>query len=120
MDEISSLQRVDGAWASGDLGHWRQLDGEAADPPLAIESDGYGTGFALYTLMQAGVETQDPRIRRGIEWLKTNQREGGYWWTQSLKNLPDTSNFLTHTGTTFALKVLAAARELGGAPRERE
>ena len=66
------------------------------------------------------VETQDPRIRRGIEWLKTNQREGGYWWTQSLKNLPDTSNFLTQTGTTFALKTLAAAGEVGGAPRERE
>jgi squalene-hopene/tetraprenyl-beta-curcumene cyclase len=113
VDEISSLQRSDGAWASGDLGHWRQLDGEASDPPVTIESDGYGTGFAVFALLQAGIESHDPRVRNGVTWLKTNQREGGYWWTQSLKNLPDTSNFLTHTGTTFALKALAAAGETG-------
>ncbi len=32
----------------------------------------------------------------------------GYWWTQSLRNASDTSNFLTHAGTTFALKAIAA------------
>ena len=38
----------------------------------------------------------------------THQRAEGHWWTQSLRNESDTSNFLTHAGTTFALKALAA------------
>ncbi len=29
------------------------------------------------------------------------------WFTNSLRNEESTSNFLTHTGTTFAVKVLA-------------
>jgi hypothetical protein len=60
--------------------------------------------------MQAGIPPSNPSIQRGISWLETHQRSGGYWWTQSLRNEPDTSNFLTHAGTTFAVKALAAAR----------
>lgn len=112
IEELFELQRPDGAWASGDLGAWRQRDGRPEDPPATIESDGYGTGFALFVLMQAGVPASDPRIQRGIAWLKTHQRAGGHWWTQSLRNDPETSNFLTHTGTTFALKALAASGEI--------
>ena len=32
----------------------------------------------------------------------------GYGWTQSLRNGEETMNFLTLTGTPFALEVLAA------------
>jgi squalene-hopene/tetraprenyl-beta-curcumene cyclase len=110
--ELSELQRADGGWASGELGRWRQLEGDPSDPPVGVESDGYGTGFVTFVLRQAGVPASDPRIRRGIAWLKTHQRVDGNWWTQSLRNEPDTSNFLTHTGTTFALKALAASDEI--------
>jgi squalene-hopene/tetraprenyl-beta-curcumene cyclase len=107
--ELSLLQRADGGWASGDLGSWRQRDGSPSEPPVHVESDGYGTGFVLFVLMQAGVPPSGTRIRRGIAWLETHQRSGGYWWTQSLRNESDTSNYLTHAGTTFALKALEAA-----------
>lgn len=110
--ELLALQREDGGWASGELGDWRQRDGSPSHPPVYVESDGYGTGFVLYVLMQGGVPASDPRIQRGIGWLKTHQRSRGYWWTQSLRNEPDTSNFLTHAGTTFALKALAASAQL--------
>ncbi len=113
IDELFGLQRPDGAWASGDLGRWRQRDGERADPLVTVESDGYGTGFVLYVLMQGGVPASDPRIQKGTDWLKTNQRSGGHWWTQSLRNNSDTMNFLTHTGTTFALKALVASGSYG-------
>ena len=109
IDELLGLQRPDGAWASGDLGEWRQREGEPSDPPVTVESDGYGTGFVLFVLMQAGVPASDPRIGRGIDWLKTHQRSDGHWWTQSLRNNSDTLNFLTHAGTTFALKALVAS-----------
>ena len=59
--------------------------------------------------MQAGVPASDPAIQDGIDWLRTNQRARGYWWTQSLRNNHETANFLTHAGTTFALKALAEA-----------
>ena len=63
----------------------------------------------MYVLMQAGVPASDQAVQRGVAWLKANQRLRGHWWTQSLKNIPNTLNFLTHTGTTFALKALEAA-----------
>ena len=82
-----------------------------------MESDGYGTGFVVFVLRQAGIPATDPRIRKGVDWLETHQRSDGHWWTQSLRNEPDTMNFLTHTGTTFALKALAATRT-SGSPSE--
>lgn len=108
IDEIMALQRSDGGWASGSLGVWRQLQGRPSDPPVGIESDGYGTGFIVFVLREAGVPASDPSIQDGIAWLKTHQQIDGKWFTQSLRNEPDTSNFLTHTGTTFALKALIA------------
>ncbi|MEE2637971.1 MAG: prenyltransferase/squalene oxidase repeat-containing protein [Acidobacteriota bacterium] len=107
-EELLDLQRPDGGWASGDLGDWKQREGGPVDPPVNAESDGYGTGFVMYTLRQGGVPATDERLQRGVDWLKTHQRAAGYWWTQSLRNNPTTPNFLTHTGTTFALKALAS------------
>jgi len=109
VQELRSLQRDDGGWASGTLGDWRQRDGTETEPWVHIESDGYGTGFVTFILMQAGVPASDPAIQDGIDWLRANQRARGYWWTQSLRNNPESANFLTHAGTTFALKALAAA-----------
>ena len=69
--------------------------------------DGYGTGFVMYALLQASVPASNDQIQKGLEWLRTNQQADGKWFTNSLRNEFDTQNFLTHTGTTFALKVLA-------------
>jgi squalene-hopene/tetraprenyl-beta-curcumene cyclase len=107
--ELRELQRLDGGWASGNLGAWRQRTGKDSDDWVDVESDGYGTGFAMFVLMKAGVPASDPSIQRGVDWLRANQRARGYWWTQSLRNNPETPNFLTHAGTTFALKALEAA-----------
>ena len=108
IHELLELQRPDGGWASGDLGDWRQRDGDPTQPPVNVESDGYGTGFVIFALRQAGVSAANERLQRGIQWLMTNQRAAGHWWTQSLRNNPTTPNFLTHAGTTFALKALVS------------
>lgn len=122
IDELLALQKVSGGWASGDLGRWRQrapetggyshLDPDFVDreyPPVMIDpnGDGYGTGFVLYALLQAGVPASHEQIKEGIAWLKRNQQADGKWFTNSLRNEYDTSNFLTHTGTVFALMALA-------------
>lgn len=109
IEDLFELQQPDGGFASGRLGSWRQRDGKPSDPPVNVESDGYGTGFVLFVLSEAGIPASDPRIQKGVSWLVAHQRADGHWWTQSLRNEPDTSNFLTHAGTTFALKALVAA-----------
>ena len=116
IDELLDLQRADGGWASGDLGVWLQREGTAADPPVNVESDGYGTGLVIYTLRQGGVPASDEHLQRGVRWLKTHQRADGHWWTQSLRNNATTPNFLTHAGTTFALKALAITDSLDPSP----
>lgn len=122
--ELLALQKESGGWASGDLGRWRQRAPESGDlsglDPAFIEreypsvmvdphGDGYGTGFVTYVLLQAGVPASHPQIQQGIAWLKRNQQADGKWFTRSLRNETWTSNFLTHTGTTFSLKALAEA-----------
>jgi squalene-hopene/tetraprenyl-beta-curcumene cyclase len=122
VDELLSLQKKSGGWAAGDLGRWRQRAPETGDmgkidpevlerdyPPVMVDpnGDGYGTGFVMYALLQAGVPASNVQIQKGLEWLKSNQHADGKWFTNSLRNEETTSNFLTHTGTTFALKVLA-------------
>lgn len=124
IDELLALQKASGGWASGDLGRWRQRAPESGDlsgldadfiareyPPVMVapDGDGYGTGFVTYVLLQAGVAPSHPQVRKGIAWLKDNQQADGKWFTNSLRNETWTSNFLTHTGTTFALKALAEA-----------
>ncbi len=108
IEELFDRQRLDGGFASGELGTWRQRDGEPSNPPVNVESDGYGTGFVVFVLSEAGVPASDPRVQKAVAWLLSHQRANGHWWTQSLRNEPDTSNYLTHAGTTFALKALAA------------
>lgn len=122
IDELLSLQKESGGWASGDLGRWRQrapesggidhLDPEFVEreyPPVMVaeDGDGYGTGFVMYALLKAGVPATHPQLQQGLRWLEENQQADGKWFTNSLRNEKSTSNFLTHTGTTFALKVIA-------------
>jgi len=122
IDELLALQKESGGWASGDLGRWRQRAPESGDlsmldpetvereyPPVMVDpnGDGYGTGFVMYVLLQAGVPESDLQIQKGLAWLRQNQQADGKWFTNSLRNKVSTANFLTHTGTVFALKVLA-------------
>jgi len=66
------LQRPDGSWNLATLGtNWRRADGTLQDYET---SDGYGTGFVIYALRTARVSADGPRLKRGIDWLKTHQR----------------------------------------------
>jgi squalene-hopene/tetraprenyl-beta-curcumene cyclase len=102
VQELSDLQKPDGGWALATLGDWKRGDGSAQDTE---HSDGYGTGFVVYLLRQSGESADDPRITKGIAWLKANQRESGRWFTRSLH--ADSKHFITHAGTAFAVMALA-------------
>ncbi len=100
VEKLRSLQRADGGWSVASLGNWKREDGS----PQSTDSDGYGTGFVVYVLGRAGVSAEDAAIRRGIDWLKLNQRESGRWITRSLWK--DGQHFLSHAGTAFAVMAL--------------
>ena len=107
VQDLSVLQKPDGGWALATMGeNWQRSDGKQQDLET---SDGYGTGFAIYVLRKAGVAADDPRIRKGIAWLKTHQRASGRWFTRSLWK--DQKHYLTHAGTSYCILALAACGE---------
>lgn len=100
--ELRAKQRPDGGWSLPSLGDYKRHDGSANDP--AAPSDGYGTGFVVYVLRQAGAKADDPALAKGVAWLKGNQRESGRWFTRSLSN--DKKHYVTNAGTAFAVLAL--------------
>ncbi len=102
VDQLVALQRPDGGWSLPSLGNWKRDD----DSPQSTDSDGYGTGFTIFVLRQAGVAASDARLQSGLGWLKQNQRESGRWFTRSLKK--DGRHYITHAGTAFAVMAIQA------------
>lgn len=107
VEKLLSLQTESGGWALASLGEWQRADGKQQD---LKNSDGYGTGFVIFTLRRAGSPADDPAIQRGIKWLKSNQRESGRWFTRSLNK--DNQHFISHAGTAMAVMALAACDKL--------
>lgn len=98
-----------GAWGGGNRRAKLEAEPEFADPP----SDGHQTGLAVLVLRATGVAADDPRLARGVAWLKANQRASGRWWTRSLNT--DSWHFITYSGTAYALLALASCGELPAA-----
>jgi len=117
IDMVFSKQRGDGGWSirdfsrpeqwgSGNRAEKLRAEPEFLDPP----SDGHQTGLAIVVLREAGIPASDPRIRRGIAWLRANQRVSGRWWTRSLNT--DEWHFITYSGTALPLRALHACDAL--------
>jgi squalene-hopene/tetraprenyl-beta-curcumene cyclase len=105
IKDLLALQRPDGGWSLPSLGDWKRRDGSANDKQAP--SDGYATGLVLYVLRQAGIPVRQEAIRRGVHWLKTNQRASGRWFTRSL-NWRDAGHVITNAGTAYAVMALKA------------
>jgi squalene-hopene/tetraprenyl-beta-curcumene cyclase len=103
IKDLLALQREDGGWNLPSLGDWKRLSGKPNDKQAP--SDGYATGLVLYVLKQAGM-TETKEIRRGVNWLATNQRASGRWFTRSVN--ADRAHYLTNAGTAYAVMALKA------------
>ena len=57
-----------------------------------------------------GVPANDARIRRGIAWLKSQQRASGRWFTPSQSW--HTQNLIANAGTAYAVLALHACGEI--------
>jgi squalene-hopene/tetraprenyl-beta-curcumene cyclase len=107
VKELLALERPGGGWSLPSLGDWKRRDGTLNDKNAP--SDGYGTGFVIYVLRKAGVPGTDERIRRGLTWLKANQRASGRWFTRSLNN--DRAHYIANAGTGFAVMALQSCAD---------
>jgi squalene-hopene/tetraprenyl-beta-curcumene cyclase len=108
VKDLRALQREDGGWSLPALGDWKRRDGSANDKKAP--SDGYATGLVVYVLRQAGVPADDKAVRRGVAWLRGNQRESGRWFTFSLND--DKAHYITDAGSAFAVLALHACDAL--------
>jgi squalene-hopene/tetraprenyl-beta-curcumene cyclase len=117
---LSAKQHADGGWSTRDMSpvnDWhfemseRVLDliknlPDAANPG----SDPYMTALAIVLMRQSGVPASDPRVQRGVAWLKREQRESGRWWMHSLYR--GNYHYITYIATVEALKALDLCGEL--------
>ncbi len=105
--ELLTKQRTDGGWRLVDLGasRWKRSTDEVADLP----SDAYATAFSVFFLRNSGVSAKHPVIKKGLNWLRRQQRESGRWFTRSPKR--DGHHFISHAATHFALLAFDLCRD---------
>ena len=122
LTEIWAHQRVDGGWNLASLmPAWRRRDGTAQPSG----SDGYATGLVTLVLQLSGVPQSDPRLQRGLAWLRTHQSlwTGG-WTTASLNrhvrlihlHRDITRKFMDDAATAYAVLALTQAGTSVAAP----
>jgi squalene-hopene/tetraprenyl-beta-curcumene cyclase len=106
IEAIFAAQHPDGGWSMVDLADWQRRDGKPLDASL---TSGYPTGLLTYVLARSGVAPNEPRLRKAIQWLKTNQRRTGGWFTQSPFKR---DKLASNTGASLAVQALAACGEI--------
>ena len=115
LNELLSLQRPDGGWSTpGLLADWqglKRLDGKPHDTKT---SDAYATGFAIIVARELDISGDDPRLRRGMDWLLSNQRASGKWFSRS--PAIDSRHYFSNFGSAFAILALQACDVLPGWP----
>jgi len=115
LTEMLALQLDDGGWSTAGLLHdWKGLVPEGGQPLDTITSDGYGTGFVIVVARELGIPSDDARLRRGVDWLLTNQRHSGKWFTRSPVN--ECQNLISNVGSAYAVLALQACGEIEGWP----
>ena len=107
IDAAFALQQSDGGWSTSSLGTFTRVDDTAND----TKTDGYATALATLALQEAGVARTDPRVARGLEWLRRNQdRATGRWIATSLNKNRDPESepgkFMSDAATAYAVLAL--------------
>jgi len=105
VSELRKLQLPDGGWNLPALGPYTMRRDKKTPNPMDV-SDGYATGFVTFVLRQAGVPADDPALKKAVDWLRTNQRESGRWFTQSVGG--SKAHYITNAGSSFAVLALDA------------
>ncbi len=118
-----SKQHADGGWSTRDMSAPRNWSAHMSDTVIKLieglpdaanpGSDPYMTALAICLLRESGVPAGDPRMQKGIAWLKGEQRVSGRWWMHSLYR--GNSHFSTYLATAKAMQALGRCGELAAA-----
>ncbi len=107
IGELLEIQQADGGWRLASLGDFKRGDGTPQD----TASDGYATGLVVHVLLTAGVPKNDPKVAKGLDWLRTNQSLTGAWLASSVnKNRDPTTHvgqFMSNAATAYAVLALS-------------
>jgi len=106
-DAAFAAQQPDGGFSLSTLvGDWRRKD----KTPLETKSDGYATGVVAFTLLEAGVKRDEPRMQKALAWLEKNQEAEGRWLAYSLNKqrdlASDAGKFMSDAATAYAVLAL--------------
>ena len=107
IDQALAVQQPDGGWSSPSLGPYKRVD----NTPSETGTDGYATALAVLALQRAGVSPTDPRVAKGLDWLRRNQdRATGRWPAASLNKSraadSDPAKFMSDAATAYAVLAL--------------
>jgi squalene-hopene/tetraprenyl-beta-curcumene cyclase len=107
VGELLAAQQTDGGWRLASLGDFKRGDGTPQD----TTSDGYATGLVVHVLLTAGVPKEDPKVAKGLDWLRTNQSVTGAWPCNSVNKKRDPTThvgqFMSNAATAYAVLALS-------------
>lgn len=123
IHQVFAVQHADGGWSTPSLvvpEGWnmarlmavldRRRDGTRQDQ----QSDGLATGMIVSALLQSGVSTDAPQMRRALDWLCEHQNATGSWTASSLNERrdpdSDVGQFMSDAATGYAVLALTEAR----------
>lgn len=123
ITSLKQLQKTNGEDAGGwvllEFAKWRHNTEPPAEIPVpnldarAKKPDGYATGLVVFTLLRAGVPTDDPNVAAGLKWLKKSQQEDGSWPAVSINKKRGAGTFaeffMSDAATAWAVLALLEA-----------
>jgi squalene-hopene/tetraprenyl-beta-curcumene cyclase len=80
IEQILAKQQPSGGWSLSSLGDFTHVE---IKTPVTTP-DGYSTGLILHTLQLAGLPKENPRVSKGLSWLRANQDPSGAWRATSV------------------------------------
>lgn len=111
VEAALARQHADGGWSTAEIGGYTRTDKTEND----TSSDGYATGLATLALQAAGVPAADPRLAKGLTWLRTHQDKASGRWLAASPNKArdpesDAGKFLSDAATAYAVLSLTYQR----------
>lgn len=111
VEAAFARQQADGGWNTPAIGGYTRVDNTETD----TRSDGYATALATLALQAAGVPASDPRLAKGLDWLRRHQdKVSGRWPAVSPNKARDPESdigkFMSDAATAYAVLSLTYQR----------